>query len=607
MKKLFSELAGMGLALLISLPAAAQGVVIDASRTYGIRPDTGKSMTLKMGRALDDIRKKYNGRAVTLVLAPGRYDFYPHKSAERTYYISNHDQDNPKNVGLPVEGIDSLTIDGSGANLFFHARMLPIAVIGSRGCVIKDLHIDFEQPHINQITITASDSVSGISFETAPWVRSRINSDGNLEFYGEGWQHTPWGGILFEGDTRRVVYRTGDTGAALKGVKSTGPNSYNAPMWRNERIRPGMVMALRGWGRPAPGVFLSECVSPVLEKVRIHYAEGMGVLAQLCDSVTLREVTVGLRGTDDPRYFSTQADATHFSGCKGLISSTGGLYEGMMDDAINVHGTYLKVVGVDGTNTLIGSYMHGQSYGFKWGEPGDSVSFIRSTTMERIGEINYITSISATDTPTEHGAKTFRIEFRNPVPAGITENEGFGIENLSWTPEVYFAGNVIRNNRARGSLFSTPRTTLVENNLFDHTSGTAILLCGDCNGWYETGACRDVTIRNNRFINALTSMYQFTEGVISIYPEIPDLADQRDLFHGGKGTPGVIITDNVFESFDAPLLYAKSIDGLQFRNNRITFNHDYPAFHRNTFNVRLEHTRNVVIDGNSTPLSIKID
>lgn len=607
MKKTFSVLVGMGIALLASLSAVAQGVVVDAARTYGIRPDTGKSMTQKMGRALDDIRRKYNGHSVTLLLAPGRYDFYPHKSAERTYYISNHDQDNPKIVGLPIEGIDSLTIDGRGADLIFHARMLPIAVVGSRGCVVNDLHIDFAQPHISQITITASDSVNGISFKTAPWVNSRINRDGILEFFGEGWQHSPWGGILFEGDTRRVVYRTGDTGANLKQVKATAPGCYNAPLWRNDQIRPGMVMALRGWGRPAPAVFLNECVNPVLDNVRIHYAEGMGVLAQLCDSVTLRRVTVGLRGDDDPRYFSTQADATHFSGCKGLISSTGGLYEGMMDDAINVHGTYLKVVGVENSNTLVGRYMHGQSYGFKWGEPGDSVSFIRSATMENIGDVNYISSITPADAPTDHGAKTFRITFSNPLPAGISEKEGFGIENLSWTPEVYFADNVIRNNRARGSLFSTPRTTLVENNLFDHTSGTAILLCGDCNGWYETGACRDVTIRGNRFINALTSLYQFTEGVISIYPEIPDLSRQKVLFHGGSSVPGVIITDNIFESFDAPLLYAKSIDGLQFRNNRITFNHDYPAFHRNTFNVRLEHTRNVVIDGNSSPLSIKVE
>ena len=38
-----------------------------------------------------------------------------------------------------------------------------------------------------------------------------------------------------------------------------------------------------------------------------------------------------------------------------------------------------------------------------------------------------------------------------------------------------FAGNTVRNNRARGALFSTPRRTVVEDN----------------------GACRDVLIRRN--------------------------------------------------------------------------------------------------------------
>ena len=67
------------------------------------------------------------------------------------------------------------------------------------------------------------------------------------------------------------------------------------------------------------------------------------------------------------------------------------------------------------------------------------------------------------------------------------------------------------------------------------------MLCGDCNGWFETGACRNVLIRNKRFINALTNMFQFTEAVISIYPEIPDLEHQKKYFHGGKGEKGVVI------------------------------------------------------------------
>ena len=148
-----------------------------------------------------------------------------------------------------------------------------------------------------------------------------------------------------------------------------------------------------------------------------------------------------------------------------------------------------------------------------------------------------------------------------------------------------------RNNRARGSLFSTPRKTIVENNLFDHTSGTAILLCGDCNGWYETGACKDVVIRRNKFVNALTNMFQFTNGVISIYPEIPNLKGQQKYFHSG-----IVIEDNEFDTFDAPILYAKSVDGLIFRNNTIKKNTGYKPFHWNKNRFLLERVTNAKIE-----------
>ena len=106
--------------------------------------------------------------------------------------------------------------------------------------------------------------------------------------------------------------------------------------------------------------------------------------------------------------------------------------------------------------------------------------------MELTGGKNRVKEILPNDKDTVKGAKEYRITFAEPLDAEITDKEGFGIENLSWCPEVYFADNVIRNNRARGTLFSTPLKTVVERNLFDHTSGTDILLCGDCNGWFET-------------------------------------------------------------------------------------------------------------------------
>lgn len=560
---------------------------------YGLVPDNKENSSSLMANALQEISRVKTSDPVVIILPKGRYDFYPDGATEREYFISNHDQSNPKRVGLAFENMKNVIFDGQGSDLIFHGRMLPVSLLHSENCTLKNFSIDFENPHISQVRVLENDTLAGsITYEVAPWVEYEIR-DSAFVSKGEGWEHISGWGIAFEEKTKRLVYTSSDIGVGTKGVTEISPRIINAAHWNNKKLIPGTVVAMRGFGRPTPGIFLSYDTNTTLENIRIHYAEGMGLLAQMSENITLDKFSVCLRGDQDPRYFTTQADATHFSGCKGKITSVNGLYEGMMDDAINVHGTYLKVQQRVDDKTLIGEYMHSQSYGFGWGYPGDTVQFIDSKTMELIGSENRIASIDALDNAVDKGVKQFRITFEQPVDTAISENGTFGIENLTWTPEVYFANNVIRNNRARGSLFSTPKQTLVENNLFDHTSGTAILLCGDCNGWFETGACRNVVIRKNKFVNSLTNMFQFTNAVISIYPEIPDLKDQKKYFHND-----IVIENNEFETFDQPIVYAKSVDGLIFRNNVIKQNTDYPAFHWNNHRFFFQRVLNAEIKNN---------
>lgn len=586
--------------LCIWLLAVAPGAISAKERVYdlaklGLKADSKRNASPVLRKVIDKIKAECAPTdSVVLRFAPGRYEFHEKGASQREYYISNHDQVNPKKVGLALEGFHHLTLDGQGAELVFHGRMLPLALVNSAHCTLQNFRIDFAHPHIAQIKVVENSPVDGLTFEVAPWVNYRITKDSVFETYGEGWTARQGVGIAFEEKTKHLVYQTSDLYYSTKGVKEVSPRVLNAPAWKNERLVPGTVIAMRTWERPAPGIFFSHNVNTTVRNVKVHYAEGMGLLAQLCENITLDGFSVCLKGEQDPRYFTTQADATHFSGCKGLILSKNGLYEGMMDDAINVHGTYLKVVKRMDDHTLVGRYMHDQSWGFDWGNPGDRVQFIRSATMDLIGEENRITAIRPYDKEEVKGAREFVITFEKPVAVEINEHAGFGIENLTWTPQVVFSDNVVRNNRARGALFSTPQDVLVENNLFDHTSGTAILLCGDCNGWYETGACRKVVIRHNRFVNALTNLFQFTNAVISIYPEIPNLVAQEKFFHGGKDG-GILIEDNVFETFDAPILYAKSVDGLIYRRNTVKVNSDYSPFHWNKDRFLLERVTNVKI------------
>jgi len=587
-------LSVLSLSLVLSCTTLSAQKVYEIS-AFGLKANSSKNASPVLQKALAKIKAEYKeGEKVILRFPEGRYEFHEKGAAVREYYISNHDQTNPKKVGIALEDMKNLTLDGQGSEFVFHGRMLPVSLLRSENCLLKNFSIDFENPHIAQVKIVENDPQDGIVFEPAPWVDYRIAKDSIFEAYGEGWTMRHSWGIAFDGDTKHLVYNTSDIGCPTKGASEVAPRRIHAPGWKDARLVPGTVVAMRGWGRPTPGIFLSHDVNTTIENVKVHYAEGMGLLAQLCENITLEKFGVCLKGDADPRYFTTQADATHFSGCKGKIVSCNGLYEGMMDDAINVHGTYLKVVKRVDDRTLVGRYMHGQSWGFEWGCPGDEVQFIRSNTMERVGKQNKIISIRPYDKEQTEGAREFLITFQEPVDQVINEQSGFGIENLTWTPEVLFSGNVIRNNRARGSLFSTPRKTIVENNLFDHTSGAAILLCGDCNGWFETGACRHVIIRKNRFVNALTNLFQFTNAVISIYPEIPDLKGQQQYFHGGP-EGGIVIEDNEFETFDAPILYAKSVDGLVFRNNTIKLNTEYKPFHPNRNRFWLERVTNVTI------------
>ena len=582
--------------ILVAFALVSCGEKVYHASDFGIVPNTGEDMTEEVSKAIAVIKAECKGKPAVLEFKAGEYDFYPDSANVREYYISNHDQDNPKRVAIALEGVKNLTLRGEScgrrADFYMNGRMLPIAMVDCENCELQFVGVDTRSPQITQVEVIENDVENGyITYRVAPYVNYKIDN-GRLLVFGSNWAFVPCWGIAFDGHTKHIVYTTSDIGVGTSGVEEVEPRVIRAP-WRDHRLVKGTVIAMRSYQRPTPGIFVSECKNTAITHTTVYYAEGMGLLAQMSDNITLDYFEVATR--DDSRYFTTQADATHFSGCKGVISSCNGLYEGMMDDAINVHGTYLRVVKRLDDNTLVGRYMHGQAYGFYWGGAGDSVQFVRSDVME-ITEGNRVVEIAPYDKEQLAGCKEFKIKFEKTLPMDIA-NGTYGIENLEWTPEVVFNGNTIRNNRARGALFSTPKRTVVEENLFDHTSGTAILLCGDCNGWFETGACRDVVIRNNRFVNALTSMFQFTNGVISIYPEIPDLASQTKYFHGGDGN-GVVIEDNVFETFDAPIVYAKSLDGLVFRNNKIIQNNDFKPFHWNRYRFLLDKVTNVTIENN---------
>lgn len=553
---------------------------------YGITP--GKVfVAADVARLLADV-KASDALKKCIVFQPGFYDIGAEQCQTRTWFISNHDQVNPRKVFLPLEDQVNVTIDGNGAFFNLRGRILPMGIWNSRGIRVKHLTVDYEIPMITQVTFTAvNPDAKTVTFRPIAGTQAMVQN-GRLYFKGYDFVNSPGGGILFEADGR-VAYRTSDCAFNLGAVTANGDGTYTAAQCANPAFKEGQNMALRGWKRPAPGIVISDSMNVSVKSVTLHYADGMGLIAQSTTNLTLKEFKV-IPNKAKGRVFSTQADATHFSGCSGEILSCDGVYQGMMDDAINVHGTYLRVQKRVDDKTLECAYMHPQAYGFSWGAPGEEVIFIQSRTMTMLDETkNALESITPVDAPTVAGAKVFRLTFEQPLPASVDPTiTPIGIENLTRTPSVVFSGNQVMDNRARGALFSTPKRVVCTNNIFDHISGSGVLLCGDCNGWYETGACTDVLIAENTFVNALTSPFQFTEAVISICPEIPEIKEDSAYLHRN-----ITIKDNVFVAFDKPLVYAKSVDGLVIKNNVFVKTDTYKPYHWNQRWLTLKHCTNV--------------
>ena len=249
-----------------------------------------------------------------------------------------------------------------------------------------------------------------------------------------------------------------------------------------------------------------------------------------------------------------------------VISVTDAVYEGMMDDAINVHSTCLGIKKVIDEHTVIAKYMHGQAIGFEVFEPGEQVQFIKGATLENTPELGKVKSVKKLD------EEYLRITFEAPLPAGISE--GDALENADWYPAVNFIGCTVQHNRARGTLFTTPKPVLVKDCKFIGSSGSAILLAGDAQGWYESGRCLDVKIINNLFDHNLIQRYQFTEGIISIYPMVNKPENQQVRYH-----KNILIEGNTFLTHRVPLIYAISADGIIFRNNMVKFDDKHAPMH----------------------------
>ncbi|MDR0393974.1 MAG: right-handed parallel beta-helix repeat-containing protein [Tannerella sp.] len=539
--------------LLLYAMGALCGEVIPVA-DWGIQPNTFEDVTEKMQQIIAACKDKPD---VILSFPAGRYDFYPDKAIQREYYISNTSSESEcpskiKTIGLLLEKLKNITLEGNGSLFVFHGKMITLAIDRCENIEIRNLSFDFERPSMSEITIDELYPDSIIA-SVHPDSRYAI-IDGKVHFYGENWSMDEhFFSILTDTIQGTQVYTSWDP---VRESKATERAPFKLKFENNfsrTNYKAGQTITIRKHIRDQVGLFVDRSKNIRMENINLHYMHGLGIISQFSENLAYRHVNIS---PSRQRTIAAFADGMHFSGCKGHIEIDNCLFKGLHDDPVNVHGTYLKIEKTDSPDKLTLRFMHPQTYGMQAFFVNDTVAFIRSETLQKTGQA-IVTNVQRLS------ERELQISLDRPLPKEITT--GDCIENITCTPSLHISNCRLESTNTRGLLVTTPKKVIIENNHFYRTGMYAILIAADANSWYESGAVRDVIIRNNTFEACGYNLYgDNNHYAIAVVPENHKQV-KNHWVHSN-----ILIYNNIFKVFgNNPVIKAKSVDNLDFQNNTI--------------------------------------
>lgn len=515
---------------------------------YGILPGKKQNYAADISRLTENA-----GDGAEIVFEQGTYLFEYENTVRRSYAISNTSDPDGQSVSIVLENLSNVTLDFQNSVLLFTGWQMPFAIDECRGITLKNASLDWKTPTSAEGTVAEADHahvVLHINNEVFP----HFVKDGELFFTEDCREELPfWAAMEYDKESLRVRRGAGDTFPDVL-VSEIDKNTVAMNAFFAVPPEKGNYLALRFGKRDHAGLFCQESSDIRFENIKVFNSCGIAFVCQFCENVTMNGISVVPNEARGRFVSSAHDDAMQFSNCKGQIKIENCRFRGMFDDSVNVHGTSTVITNVSG-RTVRGEFRERDSAGFvRYARRGDIISFIDRRTMDSFASAE-VEEYRLTDNT------HFEITFRTNVPEAVHVNDA--MENLTNTPDVHIDNCFVGSARARGILISTPGKVFIENNVFD-TSGSAILCSGDANGWFESGACRDVTITGNIFTqHCLSSNYQFCEGIISLFPVIKEPQNSKG-FHGN-----IRITNNHFTVSDRRILYALCVKGLVFSDNTV--------------------------------------
>jgi len=540
--------------LALAVPAGGRFDVGD----YGAFPDDGKNDLPGVSKALAACAKKGGG---VVVFSKGRYDLTRGPRRRGAYFS--------------LRGVKGMTIEGNGAVLVAHDAATFFNVVDCSGLTVRKLTLDSDPLPFTCGKVVA---VGRGSIDIKPAKGYRAVAGRSVK------------GVFGYDPVKARPARRGHDCYMLD---NTAPSSLTDSGFMRVpcrgRLAAGAHVIVRHQIYGYNGFTLRGCANVVFDDLTIYSLGGMGIYAAASTDITVRRMIVA-KGPRGKRWMSTTADATHFNTCRGTIRLEDCRFEGMGDDATNIHNHFWTVSGRRGDDTLRVTLKRVRRHVMPGHPPraGDRIEIGGPDNPLAPRLTRTVKSVQS-----DPKNKDLIITFTKPLDARV--RAGDIVWNASAAPKARILRCAVRNNRARGMLIQT-RDVILDACVFENCSGAAIHVVSDINYWHEGIGVRGLVIRNNRFIGCNYGAAR-RGAAVDIFSEIA----------AGKISPpgvhcGITLSGNRFVNPQGSAIHVNSADGVTITANKFVGPSDAAIFVNYSRNVRI--TGNVLTGGRKGGLKI---
>ena len=482
------------------------------SKSASIEFKAGDTLIVSPGRHLGSLTVQGKGspeKPIIVRFLPGVHVFDAQGAVSLPLFISNASDapHSPKPIGIFLHRARHVRLEGGGVSgptkttLLYSGRMIQVLNDESEDVCYGDLVFDLERPTVvefkvlerseHQVTLAVA---QGSEYELADGALSWRNDLG----FGEGLCQEL---EISTGRCRRIPGPPPWEGAQATELSANIVRLSFAET--PEALKADFQYHYRRILRDVVGVFNNRCKDLTFHDCEFNAFPGLGLVSQFTENIFIRNVDV-LPPPGTGRTCPAWGDAFHFSGCRGEIVVDSCRVSGMQDDALNCHGTFLRIVEQRADRGFLLRFMQPQTFGFAAFVTGDQVAVINGQTLREYEgnprrHVVNVTRVNDLD---------WLIELDGVCP---TFQSGDVIDNVSWHPNLTATNNHISVDPVRGFLVTTRGKVIISDNTFYRCHMAGMLVESDAGEWFESGPVRDMLISGNRFIDCGIKIYPRTQ------------------------------------------------------------------------------------------------